>query len=538
MNSYNSVYTIAAGGGTDTVNVTTNQYHVILIRGAATIVAGYAVAPSGVPAYPTRFRFFYNGNITYTGENVVTIFGRALTQEQALKGLCLVECIYDFAAAAWAVSVTEGFDTDYEGMLITDMNLAGDTITLNSNSKQWQYLRANGVLAGNYAVTFGGTFRDGQTFFIKYAATLTLGASGLNLMGVALNADLALAGNCMVIAAYDAVNNTFRTQLIELYPTPYTVKNTVFVSKSGVDATGIAERPDRAFLTIAAAITAATALTPAIGQRIKIVLAAGNYSSNATLVLPSFVDIEGGNASIICTVNGNPTLQLTGTHAVYGDALQIINSANGTALYSAGAGNNSVINVSTIRGVIDLDLGGGFMQMFVGTISPEQTNTVTGFVNGTFVNGSWEFQCPNCYSGLEFGASTSSLMTNSFLRNGLSLTGDAFLDVIGTRIRRTITDTFATAVYLTNTASLYLANSRIDVTHVAVDGIYTDSSTVVIRLRSSTIVAGTAALSINNDSGLAINVKDYSGNCFNIAVGGTGAVNDLIGTWIVSALVT
>jgi hypothetical protein len=538
MISYNQQYTIPNGGGTITLNLLTDQYHLHLFRGTATLSSGYTIQPSGVPTTPTRYRLFYNGNVTYTASNVITVFGRVLTQEQALKGSCLIEIVYDFIAAAWAVSVTEGFDTDYEGMTITDMNLAGDTITLNSNSKQVQYFRANGVLAGNYAVTFSGTFRDGQTFFLKVAATLTINASALTFLGVSIGAELAALGNYTIIGWYDLANTTFRTQLIELYPVPYTVKNTVFVSKSGDDATGIAERPDKAFLTLAAAITAANALTPSPTQRIKIEVAAGNYQSNATLALPSWIDLDLGNATIDCTVNGSPTLELLGTSVVYGDGAAIINSANGTALFTNGVGNNSVINIKLVRGIIDMDLGGGFMQMFVGTITPTQTNTVSGFINATFINGSWDFESPNCFSGLEFGASTSSMIQGSLLYNGLAVSGDAFLDVYNSRIRRTITDTLAAAVSMTDSARLYLSNGRIDCTNVGLDGIYTDSNTIELRIRAFTIVAGTSSLSINNASGGAVSVKDYSAVTLNRAVGGISAVNDTIGTWIVSALVT
>lgn len=219
MISYNSQNVITNVGGALALNVTTDQYHLHLITGTATLAAGYSISAAGTPNRPTTFRIYYNANVTIGGANNVVIFGQTLTAEQALKGHCMIEILYDFVAAAWVVSVLEGFDTNYEGLTVTDMNPAGDTITLTSNSKQVQYFRSNAVpLTGNYSVTYSGTFRDGQTFFLKYAGLFTLGSSTLTIFGVVIDAAQALLGDSTVIAWYDLANATFRTQLIGVPP--------------------------------------------------------------------------------------------------------------------------------------------------------------------------------------------------------------------------------------------------------------------------------------------------------------------------------
>jgi len=65
--------------------------------------------------------------------------------------------------------------------------------------------------------------------------------------------------------------------------TPIVVPNTVYVSTSGSDTTGTAERLDLPFLTIAAAYTAAVALSPSTSKRISIVLFSGTYAENLTI---------------------------------------------------------------------------------------------------------------------------------------------------------------------------------------------------------------------------------------------------------------
>lgn len=200
----------------------TERVGTYFLSGTATLLASYSltadVSNVNTIGAVNKIHIYYLANITLNG-NTVTIFGKQLTAEQAISGQLKIEATYNPRTATWTPIILEGFDTDYEGLTVTDMNTAGDTITLTSNSKQVQYFRTATPptplnLTGNYSVTSSGTFRDGQTFFLKYAGFLTLGGSTLTFMGVNIDVSQAAAGDTTVIAWYDLANTTFRTQLI------------------------------------------------------------------------------------------------------------------------------------------------------------------------------------------------------------------------------------------------------------------------------------------------------------------------------------
>ncbi len=67
-----------------------------------------------------------------------------------------------------------------------------------------------------------------------------------------------------------------------------TVYNTVFVSDNGSDTTGLVQRPDKPFLTLAAARTAAITLSPTSTKRILIAVLSGRYTEQ--LVLYNYID--------------------------------------------------------------------------------------------------------------------------------------------------------------------------------------------------------------------------------------------------------
>lgn len=75
-----------------------------------------------------------------------------------------------------------------------------------------------------------------------------------------------------------------------------TVYNTVYVSDNGSDSTGLVQREDKPFLTLAAARTAALTLSPTSTKRILIVVLSGIYTEQ--LVLANYVDWDLGNSII------------------------------------------------------------------------------------------------------------------------------------------------------------------------------------------------------------------------------------------------
>jgi hypothetical protein len=81
------------------------------------------------------------------------------------------------------------------------------------------------------------------------------------------------------------------------------VANTVYVMKNGNDATGLIERFDKPFLTIAAARTAAIAgFTPSATNRILISVLSGNYAES--IILSNFIDYDLADCVISQTTPG------------------------------------------------------------------------------------------------------------------------------------------------------------------------------------------------------------------------------------------
>lgn len=83
-----------------------------------------------------------------------------------------------------------------------------------------------------------------------------------------------------------------------------TVANTVFVSKNGNDSTGLVERMDKPFLTIAAARNALVAYytganAPSATNRILIKVFSGYY--NEPIILDNFVDLDLSSSVVTCT---------------------------------------------------------------------------------------------------------------------------------------------------------------------------------------------------------------------------------------------
>jgi len=82
------------------------------------------------------------------------------------------------------------------------------------------------------------------------------------------------------------------------------VYNTVYVMKNGSDSTGVVQRFDKPFLTIAAAVTAAITYFTSrdANNRVKIVVESGYYQD--TVILHKFIDFDFGN-SVIEITNAN-----------------------------------------------------------------------------------------------------------------------------------------------------------------------------------------------------------------------------------------
>lgn len=152
---------------------------------------------------------------------------------------------------------------------------------------------------------------------------------------------------------------------------PIIVQNTVFVSKNGSDSTGLAERFDKPFLTLAAARAAAVALTPSITNRILVKVEKGRYLE--PIDLANFVDwdldssiIDGGEIGR-ATIDDYSTLSGGVNSIIYGFA-DIRKSA-----FASGASKSAVLirraesNITIYCNKIGSSVGGG-LEMTNGTL--------------------------------------------------------------------------------------------------------------------------------------------------------------------------
>jgi hypothetical protein len=109
MPIYNQVQTetITNGGGTFNLacgNSTTTRY---VFSGTATLSSNWTIQPTGTPLQGMEFDIRWQSACTI-GANSVTIFGTALTADQALNDL-IITCYYN--GSAWDVDINENILT-------------------------------------------------------------------------------------------------------------------------------------------------------------------------------------------------------------------------------------------------------------------------------------------------------------------------------------------------------------------------------------------------------------------------------------------
>jgi hypothetical protein len=101
-----------------------------------------------------------------------------------------------------------------QGVQDNVLTLAAQIISLTpGSSPEYQRITGSGVLAGNVSVVFAGTPKDGDHFFIDYAATVTLGAFSIVIGSITLTATQALQGGYMVYCYYEVATLTWHCQI-------------------------------------------------------------------------------------------------------------------------------------------------------------------------------------------------------------------------------------------------------------------------------------------------------------------------------------
>lgn len=213
-----------------------------------------------------------------------------------------------------------------------------------------------------------------------------------------------------------------------------TITNTVFVSKGGNDSTGLAERLDKPFLTLAAARTAAVALTPSATKRILIVVFPGTYTEQ--LVLANYVDWDLTNSVIdlqagagVSTINDNNVAcdsiiygksQILRTTAGSGSAIVTQNSSTILKVFAAYISSFSSVTITCSgatqyieaykientgsTGALSVTSGN---QIVKGNINTVSSNAITISGAGTqYLYGnitvSSSGNCANCTTGTQY----------------------------------------------------------------------------------------------------------------------------------------
>jgi len=188
MPIYNQVQTetITNGGGTFNLacgNSTTTRY---VFSGTATLSSNWTIQPTGTPLQGMEFDIRWQAPTTI-GANTITIFGRVLTEYEALNDL-IITCYYN--GSAWDVDVNiddilwEPGTGSNSTTLISGGNTVSGTGALSGGS--------NCTSSGDYSATFGdnnitsaeGSFSVGSNNTSSALNSVTLGltntSSGIN----------------------------------------------------------------------------------------------------------------------------------------------------------------------------------------------------------------------------------------------------------------------------------------------------------------------------------------------------------------------
>jgi len=190
-------------GGTITLPTVTS-HNIFIFSGTSTLVSGYNIVPDSGAVEGMLFIIKWNAQVTYSGGNVVTIFGTALTQVQAVSELT-VTCYYN--GSSWEVDIlvdAESLPNNYNGVETTTVPSGGGTVTLlTGTNKVTQHFIGTVTLSSSYTITAGGFPSNGDRFEIVWSAVCTLGVNSVTIFGISLDSIQALSGNVTVVATYN-----------------------------------------------------------------------------------------------------------------------------------------------------------------------------------------------------------------------------------------------------------------------------------------------------------------------------------------------
>lgn len=207
MPQINSIetYTMTNAGASVTWAVTDPTVRYIL-NGSATLAGSYTFAESGTPVSGMVYIVDYNAQMTLNGNNI-TIFGRQLTQEEALKKFTLVAVYENASFQTWIlpeVGVTGRF---YHGVTTTTVPSGGGTVSLNpALAKGFQVYNSGAgtvTLTSNYTITTTGTPQEGDEFFVLWQGTVNPDGNTVTIFGEVLTDSQVTNGDVLIHAVYN-----------------------------------------------------------------------------------------------------------------------------------------------------------------------------------------------------------------------------------------------------------------------------------------------------------------------------------------------
>ena len=286
-------------------------------------------------------------------------------------------------------------------------------------------------------------------------------------------------------------NNSGNTFSVTGFTTYAPTANTVFVSKNGVNATGLVERMDKPFLTIAAALSAALAYytggnAPSATNRILIKVFSGNYTEQITL--SNFIDYDLGDA----VITNNPAI------------------SDGGASCNSILFGNSRLN-SAANNVMNLT-GGGLIRVFADEINGRvaATTSTNVIINARTISDS------GSANNLLFCSGGGKITVNNCILTGTSIAGvGGLIQINGGAVTLNSciaqSNTELVVEMVTSIGSVTINNSRLETngTNKSCISIGAGSIGSTVIVNNTTLIASGSGNSIVATS--AQNVKVYGG---------------------------
>jgi hypothetical protein len=300
------------------------------------------------------------------------------------------------------------------------------------------------------------------------------------------------------------------------------IKNVVFVSKNGNDSTGLVERLDKPFLTITAATNAIIAAYPVRtnNERVMVWVFDGYYEEH--IVLKKFVDFELTNIVLNGTITDNNV---------------DMGSSDPEHWTNVVTGRASIRNTRSApnTGAIVIFKPNTKLLVYCNEATTERLDSIV------VIDGRLRVYCNLIHTYELTGNSSPAIeLAQGFLEG--DITNDSLVEIIGADISNSEgskgaviqfnlggTDKRQTLVLIDcRVKCLSDAESDIDKSAIAA-GAVNDSDGKVV-LYNTVLYTENGSTSIDANSGNTLDVSYYHSNMANVAVGGSGTINNVLST--------